>query len=143
MTRADAVRLDRDLFELPERMRWREWMMRAEAAIFASPKPVTRETLAGLVGDACRLDALIADINEELKARPYEIVFVAGGFQFARDRAMQRRFARSWGRETPGRRLSPNSKCWRSPRLPISSPLLARGSRALWAMTSAVTFSAD
>lgn len=82
MTRADAVRLDRDLFELPERMRWREWMMRAEAAIFASPKPVTRETLAGLVGDACRLDALIADINEELKARPYEIVFVAGGFQF-------------------------------------------------------------
>jgi segregation and condensation protein B len=57
-------------------------MMRAEAAIFASPKPLTRETLAGLVGDACRLDALIADINEELKTRPYEIVFVAGGFQF-------------------------------------------------------------
>jgi hypothetical protein len=57
-------------------------MMRAEAAIFASARPVARETLAGLVGDACRLDALIADINEELKARPYEIVFVAGGFQF-------------------------------------------------------------
>ena len=45
-------------------------------------KPVPRETLAGLVGDACRLDALIADINDELKARPYEIVFVAGGCQF-------------------------------------------------------------
>ena len=45
-------------------------------------KPVSRETLAGLVGDACRLDALIADINDELKARPYEIVFVAGGYQF-------------------------------------------------------------
>ena len=28
-------------------MRWREWMLRAEAAIFASAKPVSRETLAG------------------------------------------------------------------------------------------------
>jgi segregation and condensation protein B len=82
MRRANAARLDRDLSDLPDGMRWREWMMRAEAAIFASAKPVSRETLAGLVGDACRLDALIADINEELRARPYEIVFVAGGFQF-------------------------------------------------------------
>ncbi|MEK8121987.1 SMC-Scp complex subunit ScpB [Methylocystis sp. IM4] len=82
MSRANAARLDRDLSDLPEGMRWREWMGRAEAAIFASAKPVSRETLAGLVGDACRLDALIADINEELKARPYEIVFVAGGYQF-------------------------------------------------------------
>jgi segregation and condensation protein B len=38
-------------------------------------------TLAGLVYEACRLDAPIADINEELKARPYEIVFVAGSYQ--------------------------------------------------------------
>jgi segregation and condensation protein B len=63
-------------------MRWREWMMRAEAAIFASAKPVPRETLAALVGEACRLDALLAHINEELKGRPYEIVFVAGGWKF-------------------------------------------------------------
>lgn len=82
MNRANAARLDRDLSDLPEGMRWREWMLRAEAAIFASPKPVPRETLAQVVGDGCRLDALIADINEELKARPYEIVFVAGGWQF-------------------------------------------------------------
>lgn len=82
MSRACAARLDRDLCDLPEGIRWREWMMRAEAAIFASPKPVSRETLAGLVGDACRLDDLLADIAAELKARPYEIVFVAGGFQF-------------------------------------------------------------
>ncbi|HEY8163884.1 MAG TPA: SMC-Scp complex subunit ScpB [Methylocystis sp.] len=74
--------LDRELSELPEGMRWREWMMRVEAAIFASAKPLPRETLARLVGDACRLDALLADINEELKGRPYEILFVAGGYQF-------------------------------------------------------------
>ena len=54
--------------DLPDGMRWREWMMRAEAAIFAAAKPVSRETLAGLVGDACRLDALIADINQELQS---------------------------------------------------------------------------
>jgi segregation and condensation protein B len=66
MSRANAARLDRDLSDLPEGMRWREWMLRAEAAIFAAPKPVARETLAGLVGDGCRLDALIADINDEL-----------------------------------------------------------------------------
>ncbi|GLI95092.1 SMC-Scp complex subunit ScpB [Methylocystis echinoides] len=82
MSRVTAARLDRDLSDLPEGMRWREWMLRAEAAIFASAKPVSRETLARLVGDACRLDALLADINEELKGRPYEIVFVAGGWQF-------------------------------------------------------------
>ncbi len=82
MSRANAARLDRDLSDLPEGMRWREWMLRAEAAIFASAKPISRETLAGIVGDACRLDALLADINEELKGRPYEIVFIAGGWQF-------------------------------------------------------------
>jgi segregation and condensation protein B len=82
MSRANATRLDRDLSDLPEGMRWREWMLRAEAAIFASAKPVSRETLAQLVGDACRLDAFLADINLELRGRPYEIVFVAGGFQF-------------------------------------------------------------
>jgi segregation and condensation protein B len=83
MTRAaTSARFDRDLGDLPEGLRWREWMGRVEAAIFASPTPVSRETLAGLVGDACRLDDLLADIATELKARPYEIVLVAGGYQF-------------------------------------------------------------
>lgn len=74
--------LDRELGELPEALRWREWMGRVEAAIFASPTPVPRETLAQLVGAACRLDDLLADIDAELRARPYEIVRVAGGWQF-------------------------------------------------------------
>jgi segregation and condensation protein B len=75
-------RFDRDLAELPDGLRWREWMARVEAAIFAAPRPVLRETLTPLVGEDCRLDDLLADIAAELRARPYEIVFVAGGFQF-------------------------------------------------------------
>ena len=73
--------LDLDLADLPPDLRWREWMGRVEAAIFASPEPVARETLSRLVGTSCRLDDLIADIQEELRGRPYELVFVAGGWR--------------------------------------------------------------
>ena len=40
-----------------------------------------REALARLVGSSCNLDDLIADIREDLRARPYELVYVAGGYQ--------------------------------------------------------------
>ncbi|WP_408631416.1 SMC-Scp complex subunit ScpB [Methylocystis silviterrae] len=72
---------DADLSDLPQVMRWREWMGRVEAAIFASPSPVTRQALARLVGRACNLDDLISDIRDDLRARPYELVHVAGGWQ--------------------------------------------------------------
>nr|WP_245257253.1 SMC-Scp complex subunit ScpB [Methylocystis rosea] len=62
-------------------MRWREWMGRVEAAIFASPAPVTREALAKLVGRDCNFDDLISDIRDDLRARPYDLVHVAGGYQ--------------------------------------------------------------
>jgi segregation and condensation protein B len=71
---------DPELAEMPHEMRWREWMGRVEAAVFASAEPVPREALAQLVGRDCVLDDLIADIRDELKGRPYELVFVAGGF---------------------------------------------------------------
>jgi segregation and condensation protein B len=69
------------LMKLPEAVRWREWMGRVEAVIFAARTPVSREALARVVGSSCNLDDLIADIREELRARPYELVFVAGGYQ--------------------------------------------------------------
>jgi segregation and condensation protein B len=75
------VPLDRELAELPPDLRWREWMGRVEAVIFASPEPVRRETLARVVGKACKLDLLIADIRDELRGRPYELVAVAGGWR--------------------------------------------------------------
>ncbi len=72
---------DAELADLPEGARWRDWMGRVEAAIFAAPSPAPREALAKLVGKNCKLDDLIADIVDELRARPYDLVFVAGGYQ--------------------------------------------------------------
>ena len=72
---------DPELAELPEGARWREWLCSVEAAIFASPSPVPREALAKIVGKNCNLDDLLSDIRDELRARPYDLVFVAGGYQ--------------------------------------------------------------
>lgn len=79
---ATAERLfDRELEDLPQELRWREWMLRVEAVIFASSEPVTREILARVVGKDCSVDLLIDDLREELRSRPYELVSVAGGWQ--------------------------------------------------------------
>jgi chromosome segregation and condensation protein ScpB len=72
--------LDVDLIDLPAAARWREWMLRVEAAIFASQKPVPREALVRLVGQDCRFDDLIADLIHELRGRPYYLTLVAGGY---------------------------------------------------------------
>nr|WP_272214704.1 SMC-Scp complex subunit ScpB [Marinicella sp. W31]MDC2880185.1 SMC-Scp complex subunit ScpB [Marinicella sp. W31] len=72
---------DRELEALPADLRWREWMLRVEAVIFAAAEPVTRETLSRVVGKGCSIDLLIDDLREELTGRPYEIVPVAGGWQ--------------------------------------------------------------
>jgi len=72
---------DTELTDLPEPARWRIWMGRVEAVIFASPHPVTRETLAPLVGKTCVLEDILEDIAQDLKTRPYELAFVAGGYQ--------------------------------------------------------------
>jgi chromosome segregation and condensation protein ScpB len=72
---------DRELEDLPPEMRWREWMLRVEAVIFASAEPVSRETLARVVGKDCSVDLLIDDLRAELSSRPYELVSVAGGWQ--------------------------------------------------------------
>jgi len=72
--------LDVELTDLPAAARWREWMLRVEAAVFASAKPVSREALVRLVGENCRFDDLIADLIHELRGRPYDLVQVAGGY---------------------------------------------------------------
>jgi segregation and condensation protein B len=73
--------LDNELADLPAELRWREWMGRVEAVIFASREPVSREVLARVVGEGCHLDLIIDEIKPELRGRPYELVAVAGGWQ--------------------------------------------------------------
>lgn len=73
--------LDTELADLPPELRWREWMGRVEAVIFAAGEPVGRDVLARVVGRDCNIDLLIDDIREELRGRPYELASVAGGWQ--------------------------------------------------------------
>ncbi|UUP20019.1 Segregation and condensation protein B (plasmid) [Nitratireductor thuwali] len=56
-------------------------MHRVEATIFAASEPVSRETLARIVGKSCSIDLLIDDIRAELAGRPYDLVAVAGGWK--------------------------------------------------------------
>ena len=72
---------DRELDHLPPEARWREWMNRVEATIFAASEPVTREILTRIVGKSCSIDLLIDDIREELRGRPYDLIAVAGGWK--------------------------------------------------------------
>jgi segregation and condensation protein B len=65
---------------LAPELRWREWMGRVEAVIFASKEPVSREVLARVVEPDCNLDLVIEDIGAELRGRPYDLVAVAGGW---------------------------------------------------------------
>ncbi|WP_457154928.1 SMC-Scp complex subunit ScpB [Mesorhizobium sp. P5_C1] len=73
--------LDIELEHLPAELRWREWMGRVEAVIFAANEPVTRSVLARVVGRNCNIELIIDDIRAELAGRPYELVSVAGGWQ--------------------------------------------------------------
>ena len=73
---------DRELDDLPQELRWREWMGRIEAVLFASASPVSREDLARVVGQGASVEMLIEDIQAELTGRPFELVQVAGGWMF-------------------------------------------------------------
>ncbi len=72
-----AAVFDRDLEDLPQELRWREWMGRIEAVLFASASTVSREDLARVVGLGASVEMLIEDISSELAGRPYEIACVA------------------------------------------------------------------
>lgn len=72
--------LDRELKELPPEARWREWMLRIEAVLFASATPVSREDLARVVGQGVSVDLLLEDLAAEFDGRAFEIKPVAGGW---------------------------------------------------------------
>ncbi len=80
MARREDGGLDRDLADLPPDLRWREWMRRIEAVLFASVNPVAREDLARVVGQGASVDLLIEDLAVDLEGRPYEVTQVGAGW---------------------------------------------------------------
>ncbi|MCI5038417.1 hypothetical protein FIU94_20415 (plasmid) [Sulfitobacter sp. THAF37] len=74
--------LDRELPDLPPELRWREWMRRIEAVLFASASPVPREDLVRVVGQGASVDLLVEDLAADLEGRAFEIAQVAGGWIF-------------------------------------------------------------
>ena len=75
-----AAGLDRELDELPSDLRWREWMRRIEAVLFASASPVPREDLARVVGQRASVDLLVEDLIADLEGRSFEVASVPGGW---------------------------------------------------------------
>lgn len=80
MGRREDTDLDRDLADLPPELRWREWMRRIEAVLFASAAPVERDDLARVVGLGASVDLLIEDLAMDLEGRPYEVAQVGAGW---------------------------------------------------------------
>lgn len=79
---AEPAIFDTELVDMPAELRWREWMNRIEAVLFAAPRPVEREVLGRVIGREASIDLLIDDIREDLRGKPYDVVLVAGGWQF-------------------------------------------------------------
>jgi len=80
MARRENPMLDRELADLAPDQRWREWLRRIEAVLFASASPVAREDLARVVGEGVSMDLLIEDLAADLEGRPYEVAQQGGGW---------------------------------------------------------------
>ena len=80
MSEPAAPELDRELEDLPQELRWREWLRRIEAVLFASASPVPREALARVVGQGASVELLIEDLATDLDGRSFEVAEVPGGW---------------------------------------------------------------
>ena len=72
--------LDRELLDLTPELRWREWMRRIEAVLFASASPMPREDLMRVVGQGASVELLVEDLAAEIEGRSFEIARVADGW---------------------------------------------------------------
>ncbi|MCI2400956.1 SMC-Scp complex subunit ScpB [Aliiroseovarius subalbicans] len=71
---------DRELSDLPAELRWREWMRRIEAVLFASATPVSRDHLTRVVGQGVSVDLLVEDLAADLEGRAFEVAKVGDGW---------------------------------------------------------------
>lgn len=75
-----APDLDRELADLPPALRWREWICRLEAVLFASAAPVPRADLARVVGQGASVELLLEDLAAGLEGRAVELARVGAGW---------------------------------------------------------------
>jgi segregation and condensation protein B len=80
MARREDPDLDRELADLPPDLRWREWLRRIEAVLFASATPVARDDLSRVVGQAASVDLLLEDLAVDLEGRPCEVAQAGAGW---------------------------------------------------------------
>jgi segregation and condensation protein B len=80
MARREDPDLDRELADLPPDLRWREWLRRIEAVLFASATPVARDDLSRVVGQAASVDLLLEDLAVDLEGHPYEVAQAGAGW---------------------------------------------------------------
>ena len=108
MARREENAIDRELADLAPSSRWREWMRRVEAVLFASRSPVGRDDLTRVVGQGASVDLLIEDLAVDLEGRPYEVAQVGAGWML-RTRAAYAPAILAAARPTP---LSPPRPSW-------------------------------
>ncbi|CAH1691466.1 Segregation and condensation protein B [Hyphomicrobiales bacterium] len=97
-----------ELAALSPDLRWREWVGRVEAVIFASPMPVTHEILARLVGHGCNIVQIIDDIRKDLFGRHFYLLPLPAAGSIAHARAPPTRSALPPGAmANPGRCRDP------------------------------------
>lgn len=76
----DPPAFDRELASTDAAWRWRIWLQRIEAVLFASASPVTEADLLRVVGRRVSLDMLMDDLAAALMDRPYEVARVGDGW---------------------------------------------------------------
>lgn len=76
----DQNPVDRELADLPPELRWREWMRRVEAVLFASATPVPQAELSRVVGQGVSVELLVDDLAADLEGRSFEVARIGDGW---------------------------------------------------------------
>ena len=80
MARDGDASLDRELADLPPKLRRREWVRRVEAVLFASTRPVPAKDLARVEGQGASVELLVEDLAAEVEGWSLDVAQAAGGW---------------------------------------------------------------
>ena len=72
--------LDRELADLPPELRWREWMRRIEAVLFATSEPITLKELEARLPHGCDAGEAMVHLRKRYEGRGVQVVKVGDGY---------------------------------------------------------------